>query len=76
MMLLIVRFLGVLMVFFTSISADNLIEEKDEWHRCLNIKSDQKRKACIVDFEKKFYPNAVYSDDELHWSDISWVKRS
>ena len=72
MMVTILRLLGVLAIFAVSISACNSADEKKAWNKCLQIQNDKKKKSCMVQFEKKFYPESVYNDDELNWSDIDW----
>ena len=68
----LLRLLGALAIFAVSISAYNSTDEKKAWERCLQIKNDNDKKSCIRKFEKKFYPESVYNDEELNWSDIDW----
>jgi hypothetical protein len=72
MMVTILRLLGVLAIFAVSISAYNSADEKKAWNKCLKIDNAKEKKSCIVQFEKRFYPQSVYNDDELNWSDIDW----
>lgn len=72
MMVTILRLLGVLAIFAVSISACNSTDEKKAWNRCLQIQNDKDKKSCMVQFEKQFYPESVYNDEELNWSDIDW----
>jgi hypothetical protein len=76
MMVVTLRLLGVLTIFSFSLSAYTSVEEKKAWKSCLIIEKEKQRKSCIVQFEKKFYPNSIYNDEELHWSDIDWGKHS
>jgi hypothetical protein len=65
-----------LATFSLSASATGSVEEDKAWNRCLKIKSEKDKKNCMIKFEKKFYPESVYSDEELNWSDIDWSRTS
>ena len=75
-MVRILRLLGVLAVLSTTISAYSSAEEDKARDKCLKIKSDKDKKVCMVKFEKRFYPESVYNDEELNWSDIDWSSHS
>ena len=75
-MVTILRLFGVLNILFTSLSAYNSAEEDTARDRCLKIESDIEKKSCMIQFEKKFYPESVYNDEELNWSDIDWSYHS
>lgn len=71
----ILRLLGVLAIFAVSISAYNSNEEDNAWNKCIKIKNHKEKQVCIVQFEKKFYPESVYNGEELNWSDIDWSSK-
>ena len=72
MRVMILRLLGVLAIFAISISACSSAEEEKAWNSCLKIQNNKEKKSCIVRFEKRFYPESLYNDEELNWSDIDW----
>ena len=76
MMVKILRLLGVLAILSTTISAYSSAEEDKAWSRCLEIKNDKEKRSCMVQFEKRFYPDSLYNDEELNWSDIDWSSHS
>jgi hypothetical protein len=68
----ILRLLGVLAIFAVSISACNATKEDEAWNKCIKMNDKTEKKICIIQFEKKFYPESVYNGEELNWSDIDW----
>jgi hypothetical protein len=76
MMVDILRLFGVFAILSTATFAYSSAEEDEARDRCLQMKSEQEKKSCMVQFEKKFYPESVYNDEELHWSDIDWSYHS
>ena len=66
------RLLGVLTIFAISISACNSIEEEKAWNKCIKTTNNKDKENCMLQFEKKFYPDSIYNDEELNWSDIDW----
>ena len=75
-MVIILRLLGVFAILSTATFAYNSAEEDEAWDSCLKIKSQIEKKSCMIQFEKKFYPESVYNDEELNWSDIDWSYHS
>jgi len=72
MMVTLLRLLGVLAIFAVSISACISADEEKAWNSCLQIQNIKEKKSCMLQFEKKFYPESIYNDEELNWSDIDW----
>ena len=66
------RLLGVLAIFTISIFACNSTSEEKAWNKCIKITEGSAKKTCMIQFEKKFYPESIYDEEELKWSDIDW----
>jgi hypothetical protein len=67
------RLLGGLTIFAVSMSAYNSADKEEErWNRCIQMQNNKEQKNCILQFEKTFYPEGIYNEDELNWSDIDW----